>query len=43
MAKRASQDIKRRASRSKKTSKRLAVKKMMLDAKRAKAAKKKKK
>ncbi|MDQ5957910.1 MAG: hypothetical protein QG665_245 [Patescibacteria group bacterium] len=42
MAKRAAQDIKNKTSRSKKTKKRLAVKKVMLDAKRAKKQKGKK-
>ncbi|MEK7136564.1 MAG: hypothetical protein AAB821_03170 [Patescibacteria group bacterium] len=36
MAKRAAQDIKNKTSRSKKTKKRLAVKKVMLEAKKAK-------
>jgi len=41
MAKRVAQDIKNKTSRSKKTKKRLAVKQVMLTAKRAKQAKRK--
>lgn len=43
MAKRLSQDIKNKASRSRKTKKRLAVKKAMLEAKAAKKSRKGKK
>ncbi len=42
MAKRAAQDIKNKTSRSKKTKKRLAVKRVMLEAKNAKKKKGKK-
>jgi hypothetical protein len=42
MGKRLSQSIKNKTSRSRKTAKRLAVKRVMITAKKAKAAKKKK-